>query len=346
MLSMDENDFRSLIKNYLLRGKTAEETKEKLDRYYGANAPSDCTVKYWFWEFRGDRNSATDAGRGGRPSDAITEDHVKRIHEMVLAERSVKVRELADATNISTERTCYVLGEILGMTKLLSRWVPRMLTPDQRHKRVSISKECLDLLTRNRADFWRRLVTVDETWALCYVPENRTSARQRTEAGTSAPNEVRKYLASVFWDCHGVLLVDFLEKGKTVDSEYYYCALLERLKVEIAVKRPRMKGKQILFLQDNASAHSSVATLAKVNDLGIQLLPQPPYSPDLAPSDYHFIPNLKRWLINNKFGSREEVINATPGYYASLPKNYYLDGIKDLENRWKKCIQLEGNYIE
>ncbi|KAG5333843.1 SETMR methyltransferase, partial [Acromyrmex heyeri] len=90
----------SLIKHYFLRGKTAKETKEKLDKYYGANAPSDYTVKYWFREFRGGRNSTTDEVRSGRPSDAVTEDNVKKIHEMVLADRKVKVRELADAITL------------------------------------------------------------------------------------------------------------------------------------------------------------------------------------------------------------------------------------------------------
>ncbi|KAG5324780.1 GVQW3 protein, partial [Acromyrmex heyeri] len=68
------------------------------------------TVKYWFREFRGGRNSTTDEVRSGRPSDAVTEDNVKKIHEMVLADRKVKVRELADATKISTERTRHILG--------------------------------------------------------------------------------------------------------------------------------------------------------------------------------------------------------------------------------------------
>ncbi|KAG5315077.1 SETMR methyltransferase, partial [Pseudoatta argentina] len=196
---MDKNDFRSLIKHYFLRGKTAKETKEKLDKYYGANAPSDYTVKYWFREFRGGRNSTTDEVRSGRPSDAVSEDNVKKKNEMVLADRKVKVRELADATKIST-----ILGGILHMKKLSCRWVPRMLTPNQKHERESTSKECLDLLMRNRADFWRRLVIVDETWIHYYTPENRMSARQWTEAGTSAPKRPRearwvgKVMASVF----------------------------------------------------------------------------------------------------------------------------------------------------
>lgn len=121
-----ENDFRSLIKHYFLRGKTAKETKEKLDKYYVANTPSDYTVKYWFREFRGGRNSTTDEVRSGRPSDAVTEENVKKIHEMVLADRKVKVRELADATKISTERTRHILGEILHKKKIF--FIPKEVT--------------------------------------------------------------------------------------------------------------------------------------------------------------------------------------------------------------------------
>ncbi|EGI64404.1 Histone-lysine N-methyltransferase SETMAR, partial [Acromyrmex echinatior] len=128
--------FRSLIKHYFLRGKTAKETKEKLDKYYVANTPSDYTVKYWFREFRGGRNSTTDEVRSGRPSDAVTEENVKKIHEMVLADRKVKVRELADATKISISHgtVISILHEQLGMKKLSARWVPRLLTMD--HKRL------------------------------------------------------------------------------------------------------------------------------------------------------------------------------------------------------------------
>ncbi|KAG5309438.1 GVQW3 protein, partial [Acromyrmex insinuator] len=71
-------------------------------------------------------NSTTDEVRSGRPSDAVTEENVKKIHEMVLADRKVKVRELADATKISTERTRHILGEILHKKKIF--FIPREVT--------------------------------------------------------------------------------------------------------------------------------------------------------------------------------------------------------------------------
>ena len=55
------------------------------------------------------------------------------------------------------------------------------------------------------------------------------------------------------------------------------------LKNEIGEKRLQMKKKKVFFHQDNAPCHKSLATMAKLNELSFELLPHPPYSPDLAP---------------------------------------------------------------
>ena len=49
-------------------------------------------------------------------------------HDNVLADRRLKIREIADIVDISTERIQNILHEKLGMRKLLARWVPRLLT--------------------------------------------------------------------------------------------------------------------------------------------------------------------------------------------------------------------------
>ena len=100
-------------------------------------------------------------------------------------------------------------------------------------------------------------------------------------------------MASVFWDAHGIIFIDYLEKGKTINSDYY-TTLLDRLKVEIVKKRLHMVKKKILFHQDNAPCHKSIKTMAKLHELHFKLLPHPPYSPDLAPSDYWLSADLKK----------------------------------------------------
>jgi [histone H3]-lysine36 N-dimethyltransferase SETMAR len=50
---------------------------------------------------------------------------------------------------------------------------------------------------------------------------------------------------------------------------------------------------------------------AKLHELGYELLPHPPYSPDLARSDFFRFANLKSMLAGKKFSTNEEVIAET-----------------------------------
>ena len=84
--------------------------------------------------------------------------------------------------------------------------------------------------------------------------------------------------------------------------------------------------------------------MAKLDQLRFELVAHSPYSPDLAPNDYYLFPNLKRWLQGKRFTSNEEVAE-TDAYFEGLDVSYYRKGIEMLENRYTKCIALEG-YVE
>ena len=100
-------------------------------------------------------------------------------------------------------------------------------------------------------------------------------------------------MASVFWDAKGIVFVDNLQKGKTINGEYY-AKLLRELRQ--AIKRPGKLTKGVLLHQDNALAHKSLVAMSAVHDCSFELFDHPPYSPDLAPSDYFLFPNLKKHL--------------------------------------------------
>ncbi|KAG5321201.1 SETMR methyltransferase, partial [Acromyrmex heyeri] len=110
-------------------------------------------------------------------------------------------------------------------------------------------------------------------------------------------------------------------------------------------KRPRLTKKKVLFHQDNARVHTYSTPIAKFNEFRYELLPHPAYSPDLVSCDYFLFPNLKKWFEGKRFSIRE-LIAETEAYFEGLDKSYYSDCLKKLENRWIKCIELKGNYIE
>ena len=87
-------------------------------------------------------------------------------------------------------------------------------------------------------------------------------------------------------------------------------------------------------------------TMAKLSEFGYKLHPHPPYSLDLAPSDYYLFADLKRMLQGNRLGSNEEVIAETEAYFEAKVKSFYKYGIEKLEKRWNDCIAHEGDYID
>ena len=86
--------------------------------------------------------------------------------------------------------------------------------------------------------------------------------------------------------------------------------------------------------------------MATFLEMSYELLPHPPYSPDLAPSDDFLFPILKKWLGRKRFYSNDEIISQTNTYFEDVEKSYFLEGIQKLEKRWTKCIELKGDYIE
>lgn len=348
---MEKSEFRVVIKHYFLKGKTQKETKEKLDKHYGKSAPSAFMVKYWFAEFKRGRTSTKDEQRPGRPIEATTPEITKKIHDMILNDPKIKLRELAEASGISQGSVFNILHEQLKARKLCARWVPRFLTIDQKRIRLNTSEQNLAYFKRNPKEFLRRFITMDETWVHYYTPESREASKEWVLPGGSAPKRPKtqqtagKVMASIFWDSNGIILIDFLEKGRTITGAYY-AALLDQLKEEVERKRPHMKKKKILFHDDNAPAHTSLIAQAKKHELGFEILPHPPYSPDLAPSDYYLFPNFKRWLCGKRFCSNSEVKSATEGYFKGLDSSYFKKGIQKLEDRWYRCTELKGDYVE
>ena len=83
-----------------------------------------------------------------------------------------------------------------------------------------------------------------------------------------------------------------------------------KLDKEIKEKRPELATRKgDIFYQNNARPHTSLVTRKKLWELGWKLMPHPPYSPDLAPADYHLFLSLQNHLNGKTFNSNEAVKN-------------------------------------
>jgi DNA-binding Xre family transcriptional regulator len=116
---------------------------------------------------------------------------IEQVHNMVLDDRRMKVCEITEAIGISKERVGYILHEELDTKKLCARWVPRLLTADQKRARMKISEQRLEYFNTNKTNFVHQFITMDETWIHHYTAESKQQAKQWTEAGCSVPRKTR-----------------------------------------------------------------------------------------------------------------------------------------------------------
>ena len=129
-------------------------------------------------------------------------------------------------------------------------------------------------------------------------------------------------------DQDGIVLIDFLPKGRTMNAEYYL-SLLVQLKDVLKEKCRGKFTKGVLFLHNSAPAHRALATQKKLAYLGFHCLDHPPYSPDLAPLDCHLFPGLKKQLKGHHFSSDMEVIAATETWLDGQHSEFFLNGLQN-----------------
>ncbi|GFV49148.1 histone-lysine N-methyltransferase SETMAR [Trichonephila clavipes] len=139
--------------------------------------------------------------------------------------------------------------------------------------------------------------------------------------------------------------LDFLPDNTTINSEVY-CHQLDKLNDAFQQKRSELiNRKGVVFHQDNARPHTSLVTCQKLLQLEWDTMPHPPYSPDLAPSDYYLFRSLQNFLDSKTFTSNEEVKNDLDQFFASKDQKCYERGIMLLPERWQKVLDQNGQYI-
>ena len=145
----------------------------------------------WYAEFKRSRTDTDDAERSGRPKEVVTPETIKKVHQIVFENRKLELREIADTLKISYGSVYTILHEHLSMRKLLPKWVPRLLTVDQKRQPVVDSERCLEFFRRNKLNFLRRYMTMGETWIHHYTPESKGSSPECTAVGEKRPKRTK-----------------------------------------------------------------------------------------------------------------------------------------------------------
>ena len=179
-----------------------------------------------------------------------------------------------------------------------------------------------------------RIITGDETWCHHYDLESKRQSMEWQQVNSPSKKNFKtqpsagKVMCTVFWDRKGVILLDFLKPGQTIDSDRYI-ATLTKLKAPISRVRPEKKTT-FLLQHDNAKPHTSLKTAEHIVNLGWTVAPHPPYCPDLAPSDFHLFGPMKAGLRGQHFPSNDAIVRAVKQWVIFAGADFYEPGTQAL----------------
>jgi len=122
--------------------------------------------------------STCDASRPGRPKTVTTPEFIEQINELIVEDRWISAKSIAEQLGISRERVGSIIHDDLDVRKLCAKWVPKCLNEDQKRQRFQSSEKLLEFFRRNPDNFLSRLVTMDETWLYHYDLETKQQSME------------------------------------------------------------------------------------------------------------------------------------------------------------------------
>ncbi|KAJ4448840.1 hypothetical protein ANN_00231 [Periplaneta americana] len=291
-------------------GDSQSQTIRKIQQVFGEDAMGVTQIKEWFNRFKDGRTSAESEQRCGRPQTARSAAVVERVRNLVMADRRLTVREIAEE-----------VGDLLDTANTDPGFLNTVITGDESWVYG------YDPGTKRQSSQWKH-------------PESPRPKKAR---------QVRskiKVMLTVFFDVRGIVHHEYAPEGQMVTKEYYH-DVLWRLRDAVRRKRPDMWTANNWHLQhDNAPAHSSQLIHTFLAKHGITTVHQPPYSPDLAPCDFWLFPKLKTPLKGSHFESREEIMRNATTELNTIPKEDFQRCFRQWKDRWAKCVHAQGAYFE
>lgn len=334
---------REVILYFFNTKKSAIETHRLLLETYGDYTSSIKTCEYWFRRFKSGDFETVDKERDGRPQKFEDAELVA-----LLDEDSCQTQEELGASLGVTQQTISTRLKSMGMIQKQGNWVPYELNSRNVERRFVT---CQQLLQRqNRKGFLHRIITGDEKWIHYDNPKRKKSWGPvgHKSTSTAKPNiHGSKLMLCIWWDQQGVVYYELLQSNERITGERYQQQLMQ-LSCALKVKRPEYSKRhdKVIFQHDNARPHVAGIVKNTLEALQWDVLPHPPYSPDIAPSDYHLFRSMTHGLAEMHFQSYNECKKWVDSWIASKDKQFFRRGIHMLPEKWEKVVLSDGQYFE
>ena len=228
MTSTGDVRLRAVIQFCVSLDKTPTQTHKMIKESGNSNCSRSLVFKS-HKRFKDGRESIEDYKRVGR-SPSVRSTVVRKVRDLINEDRRFTVRILLSDLGISKSTVQRILKEDLNMSKVSARWVPKLLSSDQKAKRVSCSEEFLRRYETEGEAFLDHIVTQDETWLWHYETKAQSSVWKTPN--TPPPKKARvnksggKHMFVFFMDTRGMLLIHQVPEGRTINAATDFLQLL------------------------------------------------------------------------------------------------------------------------
>jgi histone-lysine N-methyltransferase SETMAR len=336
---------RYVIKFLYDEGNRPSKIERILKDHYKRDAPSLSTVQYWVRHVKCGRTDLNNIESPGRTPDEGLAHAILRKHE---EDPRCSVTDIGHALNIAPATAWHYLRDVLKMKLRNVKWIPHVLTEDQKAKRTEFAQSMLATLAEHRDTSFRYLLTGDETWMFYAYYKKRywMSPWEDVEEVQRPSHHQKKRMLSVFFNGQGDFFCNFLPEGETMNSTYYVEQILAPLS-EFDLSQRSGEREQVLTLHfDNAPIHNSAEVEGYLEDRGLSRMPHPAYSPDLAPCDFYLFGYLKGALAGQSFQTLEDLSDAVHEVLSTISPETLVSVFENWVTRLEACCRNGGEYYK
>ena len=192
----------------------------------------------WIEAFKAGKFSVEDDTRPGRPKTSVTKANIAAVKIVVEQDARLSVKDIVSCTGISEGSVQTILKKRLYLRKVCARWVPHLLTEEQKTQRLKCARELLKTYKgcNSRVISISNLLTGDETCVHMFEPQRRADHKQWKRKDQKRPCiakrtiSSKKMLYAIFFNSSGPVVQMPCPSGHTVIGRFYKNSVLKKVK--------------------------------------------------------------------------------------------------------------------
>ena len=335
---------KDIIINLYKQGCNHQQISDILKMKFGESTYKPSTIYKWMKEAKFNLPLANRRLDEEEAKNAIDEQLLLRIQQILEDEPFSSIRSIASVLNAPKSTIHRYMTVHLKLVYRHTRWLPHFLNNDQKNVRIQKCKKLLSIINSCKHYSFRNLITGDQSWFLYKYQFSRKWVLEGDEnpIGDGSHINISKIMFTIIWGVWGFHIVNMAPNGTSYNSQYFIDNIIVPLNEKSNTIWPGRGRHKIWLHLDNCKVHNSRRTKTFISKSPYKRTPHPPYSPDIAPSDFFLFGYVKEKLKGHSFDTPEDLFEELTEILAQISHETLIQVFKEWELRCNWIIEHNG----